>query len=64
MEISKRAKTAIEARIDATVKKYGMNATRLVIQRWAQRQREKIAIEREITKKQTELKELEQRKIR
>jgi hypothetical protein len=63
MEISKRVKNAIEARIEATVKKHGLDATRLVMQRWAQKQREKIAIEREIAEKRKELEALARKKL-
>jgi hypothetical protein len=63
MEIRKRTKNAIEARIKATVKKYGVEATRLVMQRWAQEQRAKIAIEYEIAEKQKELNALVKKKV-
>lgn len=65
MDIPKKTINGIKARINACCKKHGSTNTRLVMQRWVNEQRQMVAIEQAIAKKQADLKDLEaKRKLR
>lgn len=61
-QIPKRTKNAIIARLNAASKKYGVEAVRLVVASWANKQREKAKVEKEIALKKKELAELQRKR--
>jgi len=60
--LEKRAENGIKSRIDATVKKYGYDAFRIVANRYINDRREKDRLEREIKEKERELERLKRNK--
>jgi hypothetical protein len=56
--VRKRQENAILSRIDATVKKYGFDAFRLVANRYILDNRSKAKLEREIQDREKELEKL------
>ena len=62
MQISKRTRNAINNRLNATVKKYGVVPVRLIVAAWANKQREKAKVEKEIIAKKKELEALKRRR--
>lgn len=61
INVPARTKNAIEARIEATVKKYGLEHTRTIWGRWSLRTSNRLALERQIEKQKAELEELKKK---